>query len=194
MGADLIVAKGVSVAWWPGKRWSVSGTSAFLAVGGVVGVLSLANFFSFVAPHPASGWGDPDAPSLATVHALENAGITNAYANYWVAYRVDYLSDNRLHVTVAGTDPLRWRSLDTAVRNSRNPAWLFVKVNSASLQQFGATVNIQGPGGMPMNQFQAYLQARQIQFRTVAAGMIEAVIPSSNVGPADLGLTAGTNR
>jgi hypothetical protein len=193
VGADVLVAKGMSTPSWHRRRWPVDTASAFLVIGGIVSVLSLANFFEFVAPHPASGWSNPDAPSLATVHALESAGITNGYANYWVAYRVDFLSDNRLHITVTGSDPLRWRSLDTAVRKSDNPAWLFVKVDSASLRQFGATANIQGPGGMPLHQFLSNLQAKQIAFRTVQAGMIEAVIPSSHIAPADVGLTTSTS-
>jgi hypothetical protein len=162
------------------------GSAAMIMLGVILCALSTWNFLSFVAPKPTADWQNPDSPSLAPVQLLEKAGITTGYADYWVAYRLDFLSDNRLALTVAGTDPIRWAALDRRVRSSTRSTWVFVGVSSASLQQFGETQNIQGPGGMQLASFLAYLKRQNISYASLSAGMITAITPRYNVSPTEV--------
>jgi hypothetical protein len=130
-----------------------------------------------------SDWGNPDAAASATATSLEARGVRTGYADYWVAYKLDFLSDGRLSLTVAGTDPDRWAGLTGQVRSSHAPAWLFVPAGrmAAGLAQFAQTGNIQGPSGLTESHFVAALDRLGIPFRTVDAGPIQAVIPASPV-------------
>jgi hypothetical protein len=150
--------------------------------------LSLWNFLTFVAPGTTlTAWSRPDKPTGPTVIALESSGVTAGYADYWVAYRLDLLSGERLRFTVAMSNPDRWRSVDRQVRASPSAAWLFVAPTRVSVTQFGSAGEIQGPNSLPETSLLAYLAASQIPYRVVHAGLVEAVIPGRNVPPEALG-------
>jgi len=154
-----------------------------LALVPLLAVTSTWNFLAFVAPHPTAGWGFPDNPTLSSIHQLEAASIRFGYAGYWVAYRLDFLSHERLEITVAGTDTLRWTTVDRRVRASADPAWLFVAPTVAAIGQFGPADNIQGPNGTPEARFLAYLQRVGIAYQLAHTGLIDAVIPSRPIPP-----------
>ncbi len=156
---------------------------AVVALSLVLSVVSFHQSFS-VTPHAlVSNWATPDTAATATATQLEAEGIHTGYADYWVAYKLDFLSRGDLSLTVAGTDPDRWESLTREVRTSGSPAWLFVPPDRipAGLQQFAMTGDIQGPSGMAEAQFLADLVHLGITYRTVDAGPIQAVVPSSRV-------------
>jgi hypothetical protein len=165
------------------RRWLFTGVAAVLAA------TSIWSFRDHVAPaSPFAAWSLPDSPTYGPIRALRSQGIVDGFANYWVAYRLDFLSHGALRLSVPDNETRRWPQLDAEVRKSTNPAWLFVTPTPQELSQFGYTLDIRGPGGLPESAFLAYLRSNGIRFRVVHAGPIVAIQPVSRVVPADLGL------
>ncbi|MGH9089886.1 MAG: ArnT family glycosyltransferase [Acidimicrobiales bacterium] len=159
-------------------------------------VLSIVNFTSYepyVYPTASfgSGWTNPDAPTLQAISELETAGIQYGYADYWVAYRLDFLSDGRLAITTAGGDVDRWHALIRQVQGSRRQAWLFVNPDAEAIEQFAKTSYIQGPDGLSQSAFLAGLQRLGIGYRIIDTGLIQAVVPNRPVQPSTVGLPGG---
>ena len=164
-----------------------------VAVVVVSSVFSVMSFSQVVAGNDSffSNWGDPNAPILAAIDRLEAGGVRTGYAQYWLAYDLDFLSKERLAITtVPGADTNRSKSLNRVVERSRQPAWLFVPQDR--LKQgyllFADTEAIVGPASMPEDAFTAKLKALGIPYRIVDAGVIRAVIPSRSVTPKQVGL------
>jgi hypothetical protein len=134
----------------------------------------------------ARGWGNPEHPSNTSIGELEAKGIRTGYADYWVAYKLDFLSHGTLGFTVAGADPDRWPQLDRQVGRARGTAWLFVPAShlKTALAQFGPDVN--GPQGLPERSFATQLDHLGIPYRVVDAGLFDAVIPSTTVDPTEI--------
>jgi hypothetical protein len=132
-----------------------------------------------------AAWGNPDQPSVNSIDGLERAGIRTGYAGYWVAYKLDLLSEERLAITVAGAGPDRSQAIDHDVRTSAHPAWLFVPASQmpVAFEQFGAPDEIQGPGGLAQDTFTRMLRRDKIRFRVVPAGLFEAVVPVQRIRP-----------
>jgi hypothetical protein len=156
-------------------------------------VLSVANFAVFGNPHQSffANWGDPNRPTQNSVATLESAGVRDGYADYWVAYRLDFLSGGKLQLTVVGTDPDRWAALNQKVATGGPPAWIFVPPNATALGQFTGTPQIVGPAGISEAQFIGDLQRLGIGYRTVNAGLVHAVVPDRAVPPRSVGVLAG---
>jgi hypothetical protein len=165
------------------RRWLFCGVATVLAA------TSLWSFRDHVAPaSPLADWSLPDAPTYGPIRTLQSQGIVDGFANYWVAYRLDFLSHGALRLSVPDNETRRWPQLDAEVRKSPNPAWLFVTPTRRELSQFGATLAISAPGGLSESALLAYLRSNRIAFRVIHAGPIVAVQPKSRVDPADLGL------
>jgi hypothetical protein len=165
------------------RRWLFCGVAVALAA------TSLWSFRDHVVPgSPLAAWSRPDSPTDGPVRTLRSDGIVDGFADYWVAYRLDFLSHGALHLSVPDNEPGRWPQVDAQVRISTNPAWLFVAPTGQEMSQFGATPAIRGPDGLPESAFVAYLRSNGIAFRVEKAGPIDAIEPASRVVPADLGL------
>jgi Dolichyl-phosphate-mannose-protein mannosyltransferase len=145
----------------------------------------LSSFSFFGSPFPGGsffwGWRNPNDPTLANINLLVHDGIRVGYANYWVAYRLDFLSDGRLTFSPVPGDVVRNQALYETVRSSPSPAWLFVPKAQLNLAtgQFG-TSDLQ-PDFEPENQFLYMLRIDRISYRTLSAGMLNIVIPRSPV-------------
>ncbi len=161
---------------------------AFLVAATVV--VCVVNFARFVIPLSsfAAGWGDPNGPAKQSTAILEANGVRAGYADYWVAYPLDLLSGGRLEITTAGADPDRWASLDGRVHASSSQAWLFVALDAAGINQFAATVAIQGPDGISEDEFVADLHRLGVPYKVVDAGLVQAVVPSRVVSLSSVGL------
>ena len=94
--------------------------SVLLAAVGVRQLINLEST-SFTAD-----WGNPDGGTLAAISRLEHAGVTTGYADYFVAYKLDFLSAGRLKITTAGFEDDRSVVINRDVVHSNRPAWLFV--------------------------------------------------------------------
>jgi hypothetical protein len=165
----------------------VFGARLFMSIIVVVSVaLTVVQFqrsFAVNAHDVVSGWANPDRATEETASALEARGIRSGYADYWVAYKLDFLSRGKLALTVAGSDPDRWLELNHRVTQSHTPAWLFVTPGhlDAGLSQFAETMEIVGPSGQTRMEFIAALDRLGIPYRTMTVGPLDVVIPSQPV-------------
>jgi hypothetical protein len=128
---------------------------------------------------------------MQAIDRLEAGGVRTGYAEYWVAYDLDFLSKERLTITtVLGADTNRSKALNRTVVDSRRPAWLFVPPDKIpeGFQQFAGTDAIIGPASMSETAFIAKLHALGVSYRVVDAGLLRAVIPSPPVTPKQVGL------
>ena len=160
-----------------------SPNAARIVLGVVVAALLATTVASFLRdPTPGikltSSWGDPNAATRGTIQRLEQAGVMDGYADYWVAYRLDLLSHGHLQLTVGHGEFVRWDALDRQVRANPRAAWLFVKPSSDSAIQFGVFA---GPGGITETTLLGDLRMNQIGFRVIHAGLVDAVIPNQPV-------------
>lgn len=138
-----------------------------------------------------SDWGDPNAATLQAINRLESAGVRTGYADYWVAYDLDFLSKGTFTIDVLpGADVDRSVPIDHIVEASPHPAWLFVPPEQMreGYHLFGAIASIVGPGTFTEKEFTAKLAALGVSYRVVDVGLFRAVIPARNVTPAEIGL------
>ncbi len=144
-----------------GPTW---GRYLMVALVVVASVFSVVSFNQWTAGTGGyfSNWGDPNAPTLQAIDRLEAGGVRTGYAEYWVAYDLDFLSKERLAITtVPGADTNRFKSLDRVVEKSHQSAWLFVPSDrfAEGFPLFGYTSAIAGPAGMAESAFTAKLHA-----------------------------------
>jgi hypothetical protein len=163
-----------------------------ILLGGLVALLlflSAANFSAFVSPLKGffTGWGNPNGPTVRALPKLEAAGVRYGYADYWTAYRLDYLSAGKLRLTVAGNDPDRWETLNREVMGATSTAWVFLVPTPTAQNQFSGTAAL-GPGGLTESQFIAELRRQSIHFRVVASAFFRAVLPDQPVSPVQVGV------
>lgn len=137
-------------------------------------------------------WSDPNAPIESLVSRLEHARVRDAYADYWVAYDLDFLSGGALRVATVGDDVDRWRSLDRAVLSSRRPAWLFVTSHRGTIRVFGPERDVRGPDGLSEAWFLAALEHLGIRYSVVHAGIAVAIVPNRPVAAEKIGLTCSS--
>ncbi len=167
------------------------GSMSALVIGALV--LTLVGFrgVNRVGTDVLSNWGNPDAPSTASAQALEQAGITTGYADYWVAYKLDFLSGDRLKLTVAGTDPDRWKQLTAEVRRSAHPGWIFIAPGHrvAASAEFANEGEV-GPSAVTVTQFTQALREHGIPFRVIDTGIFRVIVPARAVTLSALGVHA----
>jgi hypothetical protein len=175
-----------------GRGTTMARLAMALVVAGAL-VLTVADFhLSWNGPFPQyfENWANPNQSAIATADALEADGVHYGYADYWIAYKLDFLSRERLAITTIAPDPDRWTQLNKAVSRSARPAWLFVPPNQlvAVNGEFGPAAFLAGPGLLTEAAFEAKLKALGVAYRVVGAGMVDAVIPARSVTPHDVGL------
>jgi hypothetical protein len=156
-----------------------------VSVSVVLAVVGLHQIVNLESGSYTSGWGNPDDATLAAISKLEGAGIATGYADYWVAYKIDFLSRGRLNITTAGYDDDRSPTINAAVQRSNRPAWLFVPSREAYLEgiQFSAPRLDVGPDTVPESQFTATLHQLGVSYRVVDTGILRAVIPDRTLTP-----------
>jgi hypothetical protein len=186
VAVDAVPALLDRVVGLPGHRSNRSqipaiGPGVIAAV--VVGSAVLATVAMGRLNHPAprgstAGWATPDAGLLASIKELEDDGINHGYADYWVAYNVDFLSDGRLTFTPVGFK-MRSAAIQTRAEKGKGQAWLFES-------------SYPKPDGMGAAAFTDELRHLGIGYREVTAGDVRtaagitAVIPDSPVDPSEI--------
>jgi hypothetical protein len=135
-------------------------------------------------------WGDPDAATRRIIPQMEAAGIRTAYADYWVAYKLDVLARGGLTVTTVGFDTDRSPADDAAVDGSPHPAWLFVPPREAGVHgtQFTSTSIAAAVDTVDQQQFEARLTRLGVPYRVLDFGILQAVLPSRTVTESQAGM------
>lgn len=177
--AGRLSARQGSVANAVGQTFAILAAILFGALSVIV-LHEDVNWFDPATHQLSAEGGNPEAPTLRSIAVLERAGVHFAYADYWVAYNLDFLSGGRLAVTTKPPDQVIEATTDQAVRKAHHVAWLFVprREKVTGYWQFGETTQIAGPAGMSEASFVAQLRSRNIGYRTVRAGVLDAVIPN----------------
>jgi Flp pilus assembly pilin Flp len=187
----MTVAVGIDeIAFWlRGMSWSrvLHGGEVVMSLVVVVALsLSVYAFHNYTGVTPSTfgrGWVSPDGKSLAAIKDLEAAGIKYGYADYWVAYKIDYLSDGKLVIDTSGIgdDLDRWPSIDATVIAAQKPAWIFV--NPTVLTPDSPFPVVGGPNGETEPVFLAGLKQAHIKYQIVNAGVLQAVVARQKVPP-----------
>ena len=164
--------------------------SGVVIVALVLGVVGLRQVVHVESTSFVSRWGNPDSSTLVAIRKLEAGGVRTGYADYWVAYKLDFLSRGRLDISTGAHDTNRSASITRAVAQSASPAWLFVPGSEATIDgtQFSASLAIVGPDGVTEARFLARLHQLGIGYRVVDAQIVRAVIPDQPVSPYAPGL------
>ena len=160
---------------------------------GLSALLALAGFHALMPTVSPGGsfftaWSNPNAPAAQSIATLEAGGVHDGYADYWVAYKLDYMSDQGLKITTVAGDVDRWRAQQVQIRHAPAQAWLFAPLTPAAFYEFGKTTLIQGPGGISEEEFVHELDAVHVRYRVVDAGVLQAVIPARPVTPTQVGI------
>jgi hypothetical protein len=169
------------------RLWLGTGMAAVvLVLASVSTVQSLELTTDFARrPYPLTGHG-PETVPTTVVTALNQRGITHLFANYWVAYALDFIGGGS--VTVTPPDAVRSHSIYKSVVGARHSAWLFAGSRPdlrASVQAAFESDQVD-PYELTMAQFTATLSRGHVPFATVPVGAMTAVVPSVPVTPRGL--------
>jgi hypothetical protein len=139
--------------------------------------LAFATFLTMPNPpaYSASA-GDPNGPTVADIGLLLRNGVTYGFADYWVAYRLDFLADGTLTLTPPNGNTVRSTPIYDAVADHRSQAWLFVTNSQfgSAFRQFGSK-KLEAENESE-SKFLTELSDHGIGYRVVHAGMFVAVI------------------
>jgi hypothetical protein len=116
----------------------------------------------------------PPAPDVAQptsfddlTELLRETGVRHAFADYWISYRATFEARERTLVTPVYS--VRHQGIDTEVRHSTNPAYVFLEA-SKTRARFEARVTSLGVG-----------------LRTTTRGDFAVVVPERRVLPEEVG-------
>lgn len=154
---------GVGVERAGPRRVAVPAGLALACALGTAGLLAepAGELVAFAAPDVAMPVNDDGLRHLIAEH-----GITDAYANYWIAYRITFETGGRVRVTPDDYD--RYPPLSGEVAASKDPAYLFV----AASRTVGA--------------LEGWCRAAGIGYQAWTSGGFTAVQPSAHVTPGEL--------
>lgn len=143
----------------------------------------------FLGGRPGTFWQastDPNRLAIQAVQLLERRGVGYAYADYWTAYDLDFLSHGRLSVTDPSAD--RWLGLYRRVKGSPDPAWLFYAPSQVAEASTAFSSPSAGPFGYPEATFLAHLAELHVACTVVHTGVLDAVFTATKVDQAEVGM------
>lgn len=135
--------------------------------------------------HPSqltSFTADPN-PAVTTLAAeLGHLGIAHAYAGYWVANDLTFISDGRVTALSVGVN----RNPPGASNSGqRTVAWIFVPDASvgADSSQLGSITDTE-PGTITEPAFISWLTSHGVPYRKKSTGGFDIIVPARDVSPA----------
>lgn len=158
----LALLAGMAAAGAARGRAAVAVVAAVVVAAGVVGVAGIGGF---PADEPKAA-GAVVPASTAQVHALlRRNGVTRAYADYWIAYRLTFESGERTIVAPIG----RWRykPYQDEVAAADRPAYVFLRDSPTYPRFLGVAA------------------AHAVGVEVFTAGRWAVVVPGTRVLPAD---------
>jgi hypothetical protein len=165
---------------------------ALMAVATLVAVvLALAGFFGIKGSASLGLGSDPNSPTERAITVLEQRGATFGYGNYWVAYRLDYLSGGRLTYSPVPGDTMRSLSIYKQVTSRNRVAWLFVPADriATAASQFG-TPNLE-TGYEDEVHFLSALRQAGDPYSIIQTSLFDAIVPQRPVTPKQVGIGLG---
>ncbi|HEY5272089.1 MAG TPA: hypothetical protein VIJ34_02520 [Acidimicrobiales bacterium] len=183
VGIDEVGYRLRGMSWARVLRGGEVVMSLVVVVGLALSIYTFHNFTGVELTTFSRSWVNPDGPAVAAADALESAGIKYGYADYWVAYELDYLSDGKLVIDTSGigSDLDRWPGIDAAAMASPKAAWIFV--NPAVITPDSPFHIVGGPDLETEPIFIAGLKQAHIKYRIVNAGVLQAVVARQKVRP-----------
>ena len=168
----------------PSRRPGTRAAMVTLVVGAAVvsGVQTLDVVTAFSSRPFAVTGARTEAVPASVAAGLRGAGITHAYADYWVAYVVDFVSGGS--VTASPLGSVRSPAIADQVAAAARPAWLFTGPTPADARRTASGFpNAAGPDGLDAARFTALLAGGGISWRAATVGSMVAVVPSVRVTP-----------
>jgi hypothetical protein len=177
---SLVVAGGLwqilrpSVAAWVG--------SAVLLVALVSTLVAFNDGYGAITGHDelTSFSANPNPAITTLASQLNRLGVTHAYAGYWVANYLTFVSDNRITGVALDED----RNPPGAMNVGSHPGWIFVPPDSiaADSAQLGSVSNLE-PGSISEAELIAWLDESKVSYRSVSTGNFNVILPSKKVEP-----------
>ena len=150
----------------------------------------LSRFERVLAPAGVDFGSGPNAPALSLVRTLVARGLREGYADYWVAYKLDFLSGGRLHFVPAPPSHIRTVGMLRQAEHApaRRQVWLFVHPTALERAEYVDSTVIQGPGALAEQAFLEDLDRLGVNYHVVHMGAVDAIVPVRRVTFADVGL------
>jgi hypothetical protein len=167
------------------RRVGMAVTAAVLGAAMVSAVQSLDAVTAFASRPYAITGARTEEVAASVAGDLRRAGITHLYAQYWVAYVLDFVGDGS--VTASPPDAIRSDAIASAVAGAAHPAWLFLGVSRSDVARTSVGFPDAGdPFRLTVTQFTQLLQRGGVPYRTEPVGTMIAVVPSVRLTPEDL--------
>ncbi len=139
--------------------------------------------------HPSTlttGRTNPNTSVLALAHGLSRLGISHAYAGYWLANDLTFISGGTVvadNVGFARNPPEA-----ASVLRADRAAWIFVDPTKTAQagEQLGATTQINPGTYTGSAPFIAWLDAHGIAYHQYSVDIFDIVVPVRNVTPGEL--------
>ena len=127
---------------------------------------------------------DPNPAVTALAAQLEHLGIAHAYAGYWVANDLTFISDGRVTALSVGVNRNPPGASNTG---QKSVAWIFVPDASvgADSSQLGSITDIE-PGTITEPAFISWLTAHGVPYRKKSTDGFDVIVPARDVSPAEV--------
>ena len=179
---SLVIAGGL---WQMMRPRAVAWTGSVLLVLACVSTLVAFNdgYGAIGKPSELTSFtANPNTEVTALADQLDRLGISHAYAGYWVANDLTFVSNGR--ITALALDENR-NPPGATNTGAKNVAWIFVPDASvgAVSSQVGSVTDLQ-PGALTETQFTDWLQAHGVPYRRHTIRGFDVIVPERNVNPA----------
>jgi hypothetical protein len=124
------------------------------------------------------------ASSLAV--ALERHHILRGYADYWLAYKVDFESDGSLIYTPIPTDVMRNSADLDAVDTAIHPAWIVCQPANIAACESATVTPVVNPPGLTWTSLTSWLNHQRISYKSTMMNGFTVIVPAARITPAIL--------
>ena len=139
-----------------------------------------------------SGYSASDGNFKPLADALANAGVRTGWADYWVSYRMDFLSGGVLHLSPTPNDSLRNESYASEARSSNHSIWLVVgNPNAAGT---GPLLSDPAPGLQTWGSLRKLFIEHHISWTVKEIQGLWVITPTTAVDPSAISLGSGPNH
>jgi hypothetical protein len=119
--------------------------------------------------------------TLPLAAALERQHVTQGYAAYWLAYKLDFESGGALHFTPIPHDNMRNAGYLAAVDHSARPAWIVCPATDEAVCVNATLNSAVNPAGLSATALTSWLTRQGIAYRSTTAEGFTIVMPTVRV-------------